>query len=241
MAARPDRRVGPARDDAGVSLVEVLVAMSLLLMILGFTVTTLINGMGKSRSAQVRADNTNTGKIALDRMTKALRVATTPVGEPAAFVTAGPREVEFYSSVGTRTGSAVSGPKKYRIWVHGTGATGLCRPNDLCESVTPATATVVSGATTYSWNPANTVTRILARQLAVPQTRPVFTYLKAGDATVQPDGTTLSSLGVDAGGLLTDVAMTQVDAVEIWLDIDHPSSPDVPPATIVNRVDVTHF
>ena len=121
---RRARRAG----DGGVSLVELVVAMavgSVLLLALG---TVLAGTLRGSVSATQRVTSSAELRTALDTMSRRLRVAVVPIGQPTAFTTATSTSVSFYANLvpAGSTGCPAAAPA--------TG-TGSCAPTRIDYAV----------------------------------------------------------------------------------------------------------
>lgn len=227
MTRRPEH--GPSVPDGGVTVVELLVAMSLTLVIGTMLVLTFSQGVAAVISADARGADAQVARVALDNTTKALRTAVDPDGKGdgvvdlPVFEVAAPEEVVFYAALGNRTGGATadSPPRKVRIWRDGT----LLRQSE--------TLPVVSGATT-SWTGATT-TRIVAQDLVPGAARPTFTYLAASDTAVDAAQRSVSSLPVDGAGAVTTAARADIRSVEVWVSVSS-STRRTAPTSAVSRV-----
>lgn len=193
-------RAARADGDRGISLVELVVAMSVSSVLLLALGTVLAGTLRGSVSAGQRVTSSSELRSALDTMGRRLRLAVVPSGQPAAFVTATTTSVSFYASLlpaGT-TGCA--------------GGTTACPPSRVDYTVAPdclwETRTVaVSTASGWSWDTtagAVPVKTCLARQ-AVDTGPPLFTYYAGTDvgaaalSSPVPDLTKVLSVKVDLG------------------------------------------
>ena len=200
-------------------MVEMMITIFLTMVILGTTGTTMVLGLRGSRTSMVRTQNTQDASIILERITKPLRMAIRPLANPptAPFVTGGTpatgtaTDITFYAAINTIVGtSAPTGPTKYRFYLD-------TNTGNLIEQVTPVT---VSGGT-FTWPASTTVTYTIGTGLTKSQS--IFTY-------TDQDNNDLVTL--DATEAFT------VDSVGLKLSVDKPSTPDLPPTVLVNRVNL---
>jgi Tfp pilus assembly protein PilW len=207
------------RGDAGITMVEMMVTIFLALVILGTTGTTMVLGLRGSRTSMVRTQNTQDASLILERMTKPLRMAIRPLANPptAPFVTGGTpatgtsTDVTFYAAINTIVGSDMpTGPTKYRFYLDTT--TG-----NLIEQITPVT---ISGGL-FTWPATTTATYTIG--MGLTKTQSIFTYYDDNN--------------VNLGALDATDAFT-VDSVGLQLSVDKPTTPDVPPTVVVNRVNL---
>ena len=99
---RPD-----AHTDQGFTLVEVMVAISILSLLMVMLTTTIVHGMQLSRSMGVRSDHINQGQLGMNAATKTLRTAVLPAQlvdtcvdcEGTALIEATPTTVTFYANL----------------------------------------------------------------------------------------------------------------------------------------------
>lgn len=210
------------------SLAELLVTIGLLSIVGTLVLSTFVRGLATSRNSDARSADGAAARIALEDMTKQLRAAVDPDGDGPllAFETATPTDVTFYAAVGNRSSepAADGPPQRVRFW--------LDTAERAVKSQVVKGVLGSGGATTW---PGAGVTRVLARGAAVPQPRPVFTYLGAVDQTLNADNTTRSSL-LASGGALTAEGRSSVDAVEIWLTLQTDTGGRRVPTTAVSRV-----
>lgn len=146
--------------DTGVSLLEVIIAMTLSTLILGGFLALALGMIDTTRLVKDKDANTQDGIIAAESMSRALRVAAIPPEESSALLMARENEVTFYSRMakGTHDGSL-----PLRI-TFGYDATEQC----ITETVVPPV--VVDGATT--WPQTGAITKCLGPA----KTPPEFTY-----------------------------------------------------------------
>lgn len=115
VLARARRRAG---DDAGITMVEVIVVMGISLLVLAMSMTFFIQVTRTTANAADRRDNTAQAANAMNAIGNYVRAATrlnpdtTPI---EAIVSARPEYLEFYSY--TSTDGISPAPIRVRIWI----------------------------------------------------------------------------------------------------------------------------
>lgn len=203
-----------SRDD-GLSLVELMVTMSLMLLVVSFAAATLITVNRNLMMNRNREDSLRIASVAMQNMSKALRSATpldvagTPPTREPAFVQALDREVTFYTSLG--------GPlRQVHYFIDGSGnlveETMLARPGSApyWDFTGQARSQRVVGS------------RVPAGAAAL------FVYLdNTGSPIVAP--------GTDP------VALTQVRSVDVTLTVQADSVARVAPVVVTTRVSLPAY
>ncbi|MDP9219012.1 MAG: prepilin-type N-terminal cleavage/methylation domain-containing protein, partial [Actinomycetota bacterium] len=82
-----------ATDDAGLSLTELLITMMLASILMLAVGTMFVSGLRQNRTVSGKTTSTADARIAMEAMTRELRVATIPPGQVAAVVSASPTAV----------------------------------------------------------------------------------------------------------------------------------------------------
>ncbi len=223
MSARLHRALRAARhDDTGISLVEVLVTMVVSSVLLAAISAMVINGVRTADAANQRNDATAQMRTATDRMTKQLRTAASYDGSVKPFIVAERERVGFYAKLDTLdlsradVASQEQVPSVVWLWTrNGAGGT-----REVCQQVYRA---VPSGAG-FTWpagaqSPTATRTcQVVARNLSRTPARPLFTFLKATDATMRADGSSVSTVPVDGAGAVVGNDITTIGSVEVWME-----------------------
>jgi Tfp pilus assembly protein PilW len=170
------RRSGREPDEAGLGLVEMLVAASMASVLLVAVATTLIGGLTTSKQMQARTMATADARLALDVVVRRLRVAVRPPGYASVFTRAEPYAVTFYASLsptGT-TSDVVPSLVEYAFPASGC----------LEEAITKGVATTGSnGAVTYSWSSADRRSRCLVSGDVKAAGSALFTFFETADTT----------------------------------------------------------
>ncbi|HUR74272.1 MAG TPA: prepilin-type N-terminal cleavage/methylation domain-containing protein [Sporichthya sp.] len=172
----------PARGDAGISLIEVLVGV-VIMGVLGGLLTTLVVDMLKTSSGtSSRLTNVDSSRVALDDLTRGLRTAVRPEQINAgctsncdsAFRSAGANEVTFYANYGVAGQARLT---TYRVEAdpHHSGTARLVE--EIFASGPPGGSLVPACGTGCN-------TRVVARGLVWPLSAsdPVFDFADRGCA-----------------------------------------------------------
>lgn len=218
-----------ARDDSGLSLTELLVTMmvfGILAVVLG---SVFNNTMRTVRFVSAKTSTTADTRIAMESMSRALRVALTPQGQPSAFVSAGPNSVTFYSSLARGAGQTADLPT--RVTFDYVAATGCLRQTQVLAVPTGVPATPLA------WTGASTSTCLIRTYTA-----PTFDYFDDG-RLVRDDGTTVNPLTIPAGGFSSSSSpdvMASIVSVQVALNVQDPSVTDVRGVQARDRVTLTN-
>jgi type II secretory pathway pseudopilin PulG len=212
-------------EDSGITLVELTVSMTIMMIASTALLYAFVQGMNASLVSQSRTADALTAKTATENATKALRTAVDPDGAGVgmkAFESAGPQDVTFYAALGNRTGApAADGkPVKVRIW------------RDGAQLKMTTIQSSLNGSGTVVWTGAGS-TRIVANDL-VSTGNPIFTYLASSDLTTSTTTTPTTSLP-RTGNNVAASALNDIDAVEAMVSIQS-SSRRGTPTTATSRV-----
>lgn len=200
------RGIKPARGDAGVTLVELLVVMALM-GVVGSLVMSWFVAMTRNISEQTsRVTDAADARYALEYLSKDLRMAIRPrPGTPAFTASSSDRAVEFYVNVPRGVPALV----RYSVQTAGGGNQQLVR------EYTPAAA----GGPPYSWPSSGT-----KRLVLVPRLDPAdgfrLSYTTASEADLPPCSSTVTTgcaLPLPASPSLT--SRDFVGAVEAMLHV----------------------
>jgi prepilin-type N-terminal cleavage/methylation domain-containing protein len=199
------------RDERGHSLIELLVALSLLSLVLAAAFGTVVTMQNQAVKTTDRFTAESEAQTIADRIAKDLRTAVAPSSTTAAFESAGANDVTFYASL-----DDPNGPTKLHAYVSLVGGTTV---NVFHEDSTRADAGGSPGNYTYTTN--SPVSRIDGRYIDTSQ--PMFAYK-------DKDGNE-----IDSATLATLAGLRSIDAVSITLRVRvHPSSPVVVITTLVH-------
>jgi prepilin-type N-terminal cleavage/methylation domain-containing protein len=210
-------RLRAARNDDGLTLVEMLSTLVIMGVLTSIISAMFITSVRAMHDNNIRLDQINTGRTAMDTMTRVIRTSVLPSslascagacsGTGAAFLTATPTKMSFYADIDNSNN--VVGPTQVAIWVDASG--------NLLESLQrPDPGSAVTG---YTWTtPSLMHTVLLAKGV---QTTNLFTYYLFGSAA--PYTT------------VTGTPLASVDAVDIVLKVDLPNT-KASATTYVQRV-----
>jgi hypothetical protein len=200
--------------DHGFSVVELAVASAVGGVLLAVIATLLTGALHTIDVLTVRSGSVGDARIALETMSRKIRVAVQPPGASAALVSASSTQLSFWALLerGTQPSDAVPTPTfvTYRY-------DGRC----LTQSLTPAptgTATLTPPAVTA---PAGCLLRTTRA--------PVFTYYRAGD----PAGAA-SPLPAEPQVAADD--LLKVGSVRVLVQVQDPRRPDVAPLPVTVAV-----
>lgn len=203
MTLPPALTLPPARRDAGLTLVEVLVAMGLTGLLLALLLPVVTSTARATRAVDDAAARTASARTALEIVTRTLRTGVRPAGQPAALISAGPTGVVGYSLL-NRTGAAqVTDAVPTLVSYAWTGG---------CVQETTTTGARVtdpaSGAVSLAWT-APPRSRCILRTA----TAPAFRYYTT--AVLASGGTDTAPIALPAGGLTDPAQLARVTAIEI--------------------------
>jgi prepilin-type N-terminal cleavage/methylation domain-containing protein len=205
-----------ARNDDGLTLVEMLSTLVIMGVLTSIISAMFITSMRAMHDNGIRLDQVNTGRTAMDTMTRVIRTSVLPsslascsgpCGPGAAFLTAAPTTMSFYADIDNANNAV--GPTQVSIWVDASG--------NLFESLQrPDPGSAVTG---YTWTTASLKHTILLAKGV--QTTNLFTYYQFGSST--PYTTVIGT------------SLANVDAVDILLKVDLPNT-KASATTYVQRV-----
>lgn len=230
MSALLSRVRRAARDDSGVSLTELLVTM-MVFSVLAIVVSAVFSNTVRSvRFVSAKTSTTADTRIAMESMSRALRVALTPQGQVAAFVSIGPNSVTFYSSLARGVGQTAELPTQ--VTFDYVPATGCLRQTQVLAVPTglPATPLAWTGASS-------------SKCLIRTYTAPTFEYFDDARLT-QADGSAVVPLTVPAGGLTSATSpdpLKSIVSVQVSLNVQDPSITDVRGVQARDRVTLTNI
>lgn len=176
------RHHAPHRRDAGLSLIEITIAMTLSTLILGGFLSLAIGMIDTTRLVNDKNANTQDNLITSESISRALRVAAIPPDKPSALLSAQENEVTFYSRMakGSYDGSL---PLQMTFGYD---------PDQQCITETVVPPQVESGVT--SWPQSGSWTKCLSPAIAPPE----FTYHLRGTYAGLGDAVTLPAGGLTA-------------------------------------------
>jgi hypothetical protein len=208
------RRLQPAGREAGTTLVEMAVVLTLLSLFMASAMQSLFTTSNGTYGSDERNMNLDEARLFMATATKDLRTAARLTAGTSPFLSAADRDAKFYGNLDTTTG-----PQLIHISVDASSV--------LIEQVTPPDA---GSAPTYTYNNGPTHTRYVARYIANTAAQPILVYY-------DNNGTKLST----AGGSLSASDLLAVYSVGINLNVRHTTNLRVAPTMLVNRVSLPNL
>lgn len=156
-----------AAAESGFTLVELLVAMTILTVVMTALVAGVMSIQRATSSVDVRTDNVNNARLAIAALSRDLRAATDGPGTQPAFIIAEPRRARFYALLGesnTRT------PVRIDLRIDDD--------DRLVETLTTPTVNPTTGAVTYQ--PADERERYVASFVHNADDEPLLSYYQLG-------------------------------------------------------------
>jgi type II secretory pathway pseudopilin PulG len=202
------------REEAGVSVTEVLVTVALLSVVIGFVLQGFASLQSASNGANLRLANLGQARILMDTVTKDLRTAVRLGSTESPFLEADDNEVTFYANLNLSTAC----PKLVHLYVDSQ--------TQLLEEVTEASAGGTPPNCVYP--PGTSTTRFVGQYIANDSTEPIFTYYYDDGTQDLAFGTTSTPLS--AADLLL------VNGVGVRLSIRKDTTYTVADTTLVNKV-----
>jgi prepilin-type N-terminal cleavage/methylation domain-containing protein len=210
----------PNGGQAGLSLIELLVAMSVAGILLAGVGVVFVGILRGVTTTNVKTATGADVRIAIEAMTRTLRVADVPYGEGSAFVSASTNAVTFYALL-NRTGTAsTTEPVPTLVRYSWSSATNCL---DEAQTTSSAVTNPADGGPYYTWPTTNTTTRCLLRTT----TKPVFTYYPSG---------LLNAVAMTADSGLTAADLLLVRSVGLLITATDPGNPGVAGVPAETRV-----
>lgn len=218
------------RDDSGITMMELLVAMFLfgvLAVLLVTATTTFTRTFTKDR---VATDNTSIASTGMNELTRIIRSGTLlerSGDDVPPFATAKAEELTVYAYVDTN--STTPQPVKVQFKVDPTS-------RDLTETRWKAKP-LAAGSTYWDFETTSYSTRTIARQIVVPAAgeASLFTYYAINATTLLEEKLTTPATGL----ITTDLA--KVAVVEVTIKVQSDKTARALPTTIINRVGIPNL
>jgi Tfp pilus assembly protein PilW len=199
LARRLDHRLAGADRQAGMTVVELSVSMVITAILLACVATVTITTMNSTRTMNSRSNASADGRIALETISRTLRAAAVPSGEPAAVTVATATQLTFYSQI-NRPDALVFQSAVVPSRIEYSQSGGCLR-----EAFTPARViTGAGGATSFAWDTGRTVKCVLRTDTDAT----LFTYF--GSATTAT--------------ALTPLLLDKVQSIELDLTVVDPDN-----------------
>jgi prepilin-type N-terminal cleavage/methylation domain-containing protein len=215
---------GRMQGQGGFSLPELMVTIGVLSIVMTAVGTVFVGSLKSVRVVRERTVTAADARIALEAVTRSLRVAVRPDGEATALTLATGSAVTFYSVINRSGTTADPLPSKVEYSWDGT-----C----LNEAVTPARAlsSPPSGGPFYAWDTGRT-SKCLVRTVTAPS----FAYFSTPQ--ISSGGVDVSPMTVPVGGLTgTDLGLVQ--SVQLTLSV-RVSAGLTNGTTVMDRVTLTN-
>lgn len=196
------------RNEDGISLTELIVAMGLLSVVMVMIYGTMASGANAVNGTEQRLINLGEARLVMGTASKDIRTATRLTADTVPFLVADTHEIRFYANLNPTTG-----PKLVRIYVDAD--------TQLVEEITDPDSSSIPPAYTYNNNPPRR--RFVGQFVANGASDPIFVYKDA-------DGNALGPLP------LSQAKRNQVRSVEISLSIRKSTNLSVAATTLVNEV-----
>jgi type II secretory pathway pseudopilin PulG len=180
------RRGVQLRSERGMTIIELMVAISLSMVVLLSTMSVLDRALHHSKDIQKRSASVQRGRLAMDDMVRKLRSQVCPVFDSTSYsvTAAAPTSVTFYSDFGDASGV----PMRHTLSLNTTTAV-------LTDSMFTGTA---GSPPTYPVSP--TRVRVIGSGIVQSGTTPLFQYY-AFDTATPPQASRLMTAPVIAADL----------------------------------------
>jgi hypothetical protein len=205
------------RSEAGVTVTELMISMSLLSLVVAAAFTSVSVMQNQTRITTNRYTATSEAQTIAARISKDLRAAvkTSPAGAP--FVSADGNDVVFYADLG-----APSGPTKVHAYLTTLPSTTV---KVFHEDIQQADTGGVPDNYTYLNNPV--INRINGKY--IDDSQPMFQYFTADEAA-KPNGTPIPT------PITTTLALKSIEVVQISIRVR--VTPTSPTVVIQSRVHI---
>jgi prepilin-type N-terminal cleavage/methylation domain-containing protein len=199
------RRRGPA--EAGITIPELLVVLTILSVLLAFVLTSFHNAQRAENANEHRLRNLDQARVLMATLSKDIRTATPLNSTTPAFEYVADRQVKFFADLNN---NPLGGPNELQLTVDATGK--------LTEQTRPPDASSVAPNYTYSgpWT-----TRTIGQNIV--GTAPVLQYFDAAGAKLSTANPT------------DPAVLGAVRSVEVDLVVSVPGNTG-PPGSLVDRV-----
>jgi len=228
----PRRRYVQQASDEGFGLPELLVSMAVFSIVVAVLSAVFVNTIDTVRFVSTKTATTADARIAMEAMTRSLRVAIVPDGVPSAIVEADAEHIVFYASLNRGTTQTASKPTRV---TYAYDSATRCLTETQVRAVSnpdPSQSSTIS----FVW-PGFGITKCLIKT----NTPPRFDFFDDG-RILQDDGlTTVVPLTVPSGGWdVTDTsdlaALNTVVSIQMFINVQDPNAPDVNGMLATDRV-----
>lgn len=201
-------------SESGITLIEAMIVMSLLALVMTFTMRSVATFERAATGGVRRLENLEEGRLLMQVLTKDIRTAARLDATSSPFLLADDEEVLFYANLNLST----TCPKLIHLYVDAQ--------SQLIESVTEPDAGTSPPACTYDDNTPRD--RLVGQYIANATDQPIFTFYYDDSGTLTPYTVDQTPLG--------DPERLLVSTVGIELAIRKDTSLSVAHTTLVNKV-----
>ncbi|MBV9096716.1 MAG: prepilin-type N-terminal cleavage/methylation domain-containing protein [Frankiaceae bacterium] len=230
-------RLRSADSDRGLTLVEVMLSVALLTVVGGLVSTFVVATQRTTAATSTRLQNVDKGRLAMDAMAKALRVAVQPaqvqqqlgvqgsgaVASSTALTTATTTSVTFYADFGIQGNNTGPDLVTFSVTPNADGKTAKLTQS--YRQPDPGSAPNWTYGCTVGTTGCVVVVRTLVPALALPAANTVFTYYDNAGNVLTP-----------ASGGLTPSQLITVDRVNFTLPVQTPNGYGIGANTVTSDV-----
>ena len=202
-------------DEKGFTLVELLVAVTILAFVLAGMYQGINNLSSTAVEAEERVVNLDEARVLMATVTKDLRTATRLESTVSPFLYADERQIIFHANIYTNTG-----PNRVTVFVDGT--------NQFVEQTVAPNAGSCPNCTYTGTG----TTRVVGRWVANPTTQPIFRFFDGTGAQVAAP----LSDPLEAGDPAELAILRTIESVEVNLSIRRTQTIGSKGTTLINRV-----
>ena len=215
-------------EDEGASLPELLVSMLLFTMVVGAVGAVFVSTLSSVRTTTTTNGTTADARLAMEAVTRTVRVAVQPQGLTSALVEARPDRLVLFASLQRDASQSITLPTRV---TYAYDAATAC----LSQTQVPASVNTGTDAETvpHQWTGPGATTCLVRTSVA-----PTFEYFDAGTLTT-PAGVPIPAMSLPATGLSAE-ALPTVVSVQVSVTAAAPGVADVAGVTARDRVTLTN-
>jgi prepilin-type N-terminal cleavage/methylation domain-containing protein len=208
------------RDDAGMTVLEVIIATAILGIVVAFVMTGFSAFQSSEATDDLKLQNLDEARLLMDTVSKDIRTAAYVQAGSPAFTTADATHVIFTANLLTTTN-----PNQVEIYIDTTDPNTpylveKIRTPDPNSCLTLCTYNGVAGSTT--------TTRFVGKYVTNNAGNPLFTYYDSNGAKIVPP--------VGQTALTCPAQCLQINSIKINLSVRKGTSRTIPSTTLVNTV-----
>ena len=215
MIARADRR-----REAGQSLVEMMVVVSILLLVLAIITGAFLTVQRTSDEIDNRFENTGEAQKLIAATTKDVRTATPLSAGTSPFILADKRRMTFYANLNFTPGSSQTLPNKVDILIDSSNPAAPVLKEYVWVPTNPSGATPIYAST--GPNGGATSLRLVGQYVANAASDPIFRYFDAD--------------GVELASPLSATDQLKVRTIKIALSVRKQTTRAVAPVRVESTV-----